>query len=431
MAKKGNKVKVRGLDGMTDVSPKDTCLWRTVWDAGNRVARLHHFHYVETPVVERAELFEKAFGSNGDSAENKLFTFKAGTRTKMALRPEGCPAVLRSYLENQLGYFSLPLKAYYSGPAFIKGGRDKKSQFHEWGFQVIGDSDPIYDVQVVFAILNLLENLRISEPVLKVNAVGCRVCRPGFREKIKRHYRSEKKDFCENCRTSYNRDPITLFRCESKKCAEVRQEAPNILDNLCQSCNNHFQNILELIEDNGVDYVSDPYFFGNKGYYSKFVFEVYPDRDMEFPIASGGRHDYLSEIIGGRQLPSTGGVIYLDDLVDYLKKKEAERDMDDGRDRLFFIAVGKEARKASLSLMNDFRKRGIVVVEHLGRKTLESQLKAADRNGAQLILIYGQKEVFEGTAVVREVVSGIQESIPLEGVFERVKEKMRRLAKSN
>jgi histidyl-tRNA synthetase len=421
---------IKGVEGMADVSPKNTDLWRTVWDVGNKIAKFHHFHYVETPVVERAELFERALERDFDFSEKKLFTFKSGTRTKMVLRPEGSVSVMRSYLENQLGYFSLPLKAYYSGPVFRKNGRGEKCQFREWGFQIIGDNDPVYDAQVVLAILDLLNDLKITNPVLKVNTVGCRVCRPGFQEKLKNYCDFNKNKICGECRERCEQDPVTVFRCWRDKCLDVRDNAPNILDHLCQNCNSHFQKVLALIEDNGVDYVSDPYLFGNKNYYNKFVFEVYPDENLEIPIASGGRQDYLAERIGGRQLPSVSGEIYLDNLIDYLLKTNIKTKEEKGKkDELFFVAVGEEAKNSSLEIIHKFRKKGVVVVECLGRKTFKSQMKAAEKSGVGLVLIYGQKEVFEGTAVMRELDTGIQETVPLEDMVEKIKSRLKKIKK--
>ena len=421
--------KIRSLEGMLDISPRDTEFWRAIQKTGEKIAELHHFYLVQTPVVERAELFESALGKNTQLNSQELFTFKAGTRTRMALRPEGVSSVMRSYIQNQLGYFSLPLRAYYHGPMYRKGKKGEQQQFNEWGFEIIGDGAPVYDAEIVVTLLDFLKSLKINKPVLKVNTIGCRVCQPGFRKKLKNFYRYQGGSLCKGCRSLYKGDLMKLLQCEAKKCIEIAEKAPNILNHLCQNCNNHFQNILELIEDNQISYLPDPYLVGDRDYYSKFVFQVFADQEAEEPIASGGRQDYLSERIGGRQLPATGGVIYLDALMKHLKKVSSRYKVGQWQEKVFFIAIGERARRASLSLMSQFRNQGVVIIESLGRKTLSSQLKVAEKSEAELVLIYGQREIFEGTVIIRRLGSGIQENVLLESAVNEVKKRLKKIKK--
>ncbi|HMB17414.1 MAG TPA: HisS family protein [Candidatus Paceibacterota bacterium] len=423
--------KVKGLEGVDDVSPEKSKWWKMIQRAGEKTARMHHFHYVETPVIEKAELFERALGEDTKAANKKLFTFKAGTRTKMALRPDILIPIMRSYLEHQLGHFSFPLKAYAHGPVFIKNRKGEKRQFRKFGFQIIGGGSPVYDAQVVVAMIDLLGRLKIRDPVLKVNIAGCRECRPEFRKKLKHYYRYHKDEICKDCKKRYETDILRLLRCDKDKCKKVMEDAPNILDHLCDECEKYFQDILELIEDNEINYIPDPYLLGDKDYHNRLVFEIYPEEGCDTPVVTGGREDYLSERIGGPSLDATGAVLDLDSLVKYLRSNGFTPKIGRRKKKVFFIAIGGEAKKSSITLMNRFRYRGVVVLESMENNTLKTQLKIAERSDAGLVLIYGQKEVFEDTVMIRELDSGSQESIPLEKMVDEAKRRLKKINSRN
>lgn len=420
---KKSKRPIGSVHGVYDILPQEEKWWKMFWEAGRKISELYDFHYIETPIFEYASLFEEGLGSGSKIVEKKLYKFKTKGGEELALRPEGTTPVVRSYLEHQLGRFSSPLKVYYYGPMFrYEKGKNAKNEFHQWGFEIIGDGDPVYDAEIVMALLDFLLELRFKDPLLKVNAVGCRVCLPAYQKRIKVYYRYHKKDLCDDCAVRYEKSPLYLLNCQKEKCRELTLKAPIILDYLCQSCNNHFKDFLELIEDSKINYIPDPYFVGDLGYYSRIVFSVPSSGDATSTLAYGGRHNYLSEEIGGRQLQAVGGVVNTEYVIEEMKKRGESKEF--YRERLFFAAVGDAAKKSAISLMRSLRNKGIVVMESLGKKSLNAQLKIAEKNKIPLILIYGQREVFEGTIIIRDVKSGFQESVPLEKMIDEVKKRI-------
>jgi histidyl-tRNA synthetase len=92
--------------------------------------------------------------------------------------------------------------------------------------------------------------------------------------------------------------------------------------------------------------------------------------------------------------------------------------------RLFFIAAGDQAEKSGLVLVENMRRAGLAVSEALGKKSLKAQLKSADKRGVPLVLILGQKEVFEETIILRDMKTGAQETILLSKLIEEVKKRL-------
>lgn len=411
---------------MPDVIPRDEAWWKAILEAGRSVAELHDFHYLETPILESAELFEAGVGAATDVVEKQMFTFRTKGGDRVALRPEGTAPVMRAYLEHHLGYFASPLKAYYEGPMFRyerpQSGRER--QFHQWGFEIIGDGDPVYDAEIILATMALFRAVNVPTPALKVNSIGCKVCRPSYREKLKNYYRSREKELCKDCARRLEKNPFRLLDCAEKDCVALRAEAPIILDYLCQSCNAHFKSVLELVEDNGVPYEPDPYLVRGLDYYNRTVFEVWSPA-APHALAGGGRYDYLGEILAGRPIPAVGSAVGIERVIAVLKAAGVSP-AHHPRARVFFVAVGEQAKRASLKRMGELRAAGIPVVEALGKRSLKGQLKAADKAKAPLALIFGQKEAFEGSIIVRDMATGAQETALLANFVDTVKQRLRK-----
>ena len=365
----------RGVKGMSDVLPKDQAWWKAIWQVGQNISELHDFYFIETPVLEPAGLFEAGVGLTTDIVEKQMYVFKTKGGERVTLRPEGTAPVMRSYLEHHLGYFSAPLKVYYYGPMFRyerpQAGRER--QHHQWGFEIIGDSDPVYDCQMILVTLDFLRALKIKDPVLKINTIGCRVCRPTYKQKLKDYYRSRKDKLCSDCVRRYEKNPLRLLDCKESGCQELRAKAPIILDYLCQNCNSHFRNVLELIEDNSIPYDPDPYLVRGLDYYNRTVFEVFAPGGT-LSLGGGGRYDYLSELLGGRLMPSVGVALGVERIILAMKEQNLVPNLK-SKTKIFFVAVGDQAKKSSLKLIAQLRSAGVAVAENLGKKSLKAQLK--------------------------------------------------------
>lgn len=406
-------------DGMPDVLPKDGERLKYFWQTGLLVSELHDFHFIETPIMENAELFTRV---NDDAEEvgKRLMVYKHRKLGPIALRTEASAPIMRSYIENHLGYYASPLKVFFWGPVFPGG---ETAMTRQWGFKIIGDSDPIYDAEMITATLNFLNMLKIKQPLVKLNSAGCRVCRGNYREKLKTFCESKKDSLCVDCVKNYEKAPLTFMECTREQCRAIRKEAPIIFDFLCQNCNNHLKSVLEIVEDNQIAYEPDPYLMRASDRNNRTLFEIYTP-SLPVPIAEGGRCDYLSELIGGRMIPTMGACISFERIMDAWNASETVLPLKT-KPRIFFAAVGEQARKGSVRLMKMLRDAGIAVVEAVGKKSLKAQLKAAEKAHAPFALMYGQKEVFEKSVIFRDMRSGAQETITIERLVETVKQKIK------
>ena len=86
--------------------------------------------------------------------------------------------------------------------------------------------------------------------------------------------------------------------------------------------------------------------------------------------------------------------------------------------------VGEEAKKKNFVIFEELRKAGIKAIESLGKESLKSQLRAADRAKVLLTLIIGQKEVFEESVIIRNMETGNQEAVSVKRMAEEVKKRL-------
>ncbi len=430
MPKKENKAKSKTPfewktpKGTADILPKEQEARRFFWQVGTAVSELHDFYLLETPLLETEELFAAGFGDRFEEVEKLLFTLKDREGEKLALRFSPHIPAMRSFLANHLAYFASPLKVFSWNPVFraIEPKEGFSREFREWSFEIIGEADPIYDGEVILATYDFLRSLKLKNVKLSITSAGCRVCRPAFKQKLKTYYRPLKDQVCKECAKDIEENPYALARCEEEKCRTVRAEAPIVLDYLCQSCNNHFKSVLELVEDNGIPYVPDPYLLPLNDYSDRTTFEFFVP-EYSLPIASGGRYDYLAEALKGRFIPAVGAGIGMERAIEAMKRQGVVPHPKI-KPRVFFVVLSEQAKKAALHLMNMLRESGVAVVEVVGKKTLKAQLRTSDKLGIRLALILGQKEVFEGTIIVRDTTTGAQETIVTDRLVEEVKKRL-------
>jgi histidyl-tRNA synthetase len=89
--------------------------------------------------------------------------------------------------------------------------------------------------------------------------------------------------------------------------------------------------------------------------------------------------------------------------------------------RVFLAQLGDMAKKKSLVLFSELEKNSILIAESFGRGSLKSQMRVANRLGAQVTIIIGQKEALDDTAIVKDMVSGTQETVTHERLVDAVK----------
>ncbi len=395
------------------------------------MALYYGFEIIETPVLEFADLFEKGIGLNTDVVEHEMYTLKTKGGDFLALRPELTAPVVRAYIENGFANQPQPVKFFHYGPVFRhetpQAGRYR--QFHQADFDIIGEGDPIVDAQVIQLIYSILKEVGLKGLSIHINSIGDKVCWGKYRDELKLYYRNKVNYFCKNCKKRFRENPLKILDCKEEKCVVLKASAPNSVDYLDKACHDHFKLVLEFLDELNIPYILDSFLVRGLDYYTRTVFEIIPEdvNSSQITLASGGRYDYLVSQLGGKPAPAVGGSIGIERVVNEMRRQDVKVNTIKAKTRVFLAQLGDLAKKKSLKLFEEFRKNSIYVSESFGRDSVKAQLRVADRLGADLALIIGQKEALDDTVILREMQSGVQEIIPLEKIINEVKKRLKKI----
>ncbi|MFA5053472.1 MAG: histidine--tRNA ligase, partial [Parcubacteria group bacterium] len=270
--------------GMRDLLPDEYALWERASDAVKEIADFYGFGHIETPILEHADLFSRGVGIGTDIVEKEMYVLKTKGGDSLALRPESTAPIMRSFIENGMSRLPQPVKLWYLGPHFRhenpQAGRYR--QFYQAGFEIVGgDSDPVFDAEIIIAATRFVERMKIKNAAIEINSIGCRQCRGIYRKKLQDFYyremssgRKKGKVVCKDCERRLELNPLRLLDCKEEGCAELKINAPSILDSLCSPCRTHFKGVLEFLDEINIPYALNPYLVRGLDYYNRTVFEV-------------------------------------------------------------------------------------------------------------------------------------------------------------
>lgn len=415
--------------GMHDVLPVDEKYWEKIEGAVKDIARSYNFSRLDTPILEFEDLYHKTSGEGSDVVEKEMYSLKTKGGDELALRPEFTPGFARAYLEHSLGRLGQPQKLFTIGPVF-RHDRPQLGRFRQFtqiNFETLGGvNDPLYDAEIIAIFSDLLTECKIKDVVLKINSIGCRVCRPIYKKQLFNYYKNHERELCEDCVRRLKTNPLSLLDCKHDHCEKLKEKAPNFLDKLCVTCSTHFKTVLEYLDEVHIPYELDHRLVRGLDYYSRTVFEIYATgKEVEIgAVASGGRYDYLMEMIGGHLTPAVGGAGGLERLIAVMKAREIL--LSPRKEKRVFVAhAGDLAKKKAFALLKMLRGEGIIVADSLAKESLKAQLKSADKDGIGIALILGQKEIYENSVIVRDLTTGAQESVSLDRLVADIKKRLK------
>jgi histidyl-tRNA synthetase len=415
------------LRGFKDILPAEYRMWQHLEDKARASAMAHGFDRIETPILEPTALFIRTVGKQTDIVEKEMYTFIDKGEESVSLRPEATAAIARAYVNHGMLNMPQPVKLWYWGPMF-RYERPQSGRFrehHQFGFETLGEAHPIVDAELIAIGTNVLRELGL-EVVVQVNSIGTKESRVAYVTELVNYYRSRRSEICEDDKRRLTRNPLRVLDCKVPTCQPVKQGAPQIVDFLDEDSKNHFMRVLEYLDDAGVTYQLNPQLVRGLDYYSRTVWEFYTSGDDEgamSAVGGGGRYDSLVEMVGGRPTPAAGFAIGVERVINRLRAKGLDKDINMHPD-VFVAQLGEAARKKTLLLVDELRKAGIAATSNLAKDGLKQQLEIANRIAARFTVILGQKEVLDGTIIVRDMDNGIQEIVDFKKVASELKRKL-------
>lgn len=404
--------------GMRDILPKDEDKWFSIQHVAEDISRAYGFGYIETPIVEQASLFIRSVGKGTDIVDKEMYLFDDRDGAKVALRPELTASVSRAYINHGMHNQMQPVKMWYSGPMFRhdrpQAGRYR--EFHQFDCESFGIHDPVIDAELIAVGYNFFKDLGIPVDV-HINSIGNLEDRQRYLVELTGFLRSRRGQLSEESKKRLLKNPLRILDSKEPEDQAVLEDAPQILDWLSDESKSFFMKTLEYLDEMGIPYVLNSRLVRGLDYYTDTVFEFFVPENTEAgqsALGGGGRYNLLVEQLGGVPTPACGFAIGIERVMielERLHKTEMIGRGDTKKLPIFFAQLGEQARRRTLCLIEEMRREGISLHFNLAKTSLKVQLEIANKINATHTIIIGQKEVQDGTAIIRDMESGIQEIV--------------------
>ena len=414
--------------GTQDILPGVVDKWQYVEDVAKAIFTCAGMKEIRVPVFEHTELFSRGVGETTDVVQKEMYTFEDKGGRSITLRPEGTAGVVRSYIENGMASLPTPVKLWYEMCMYRyeNGQKGRFREFRQIGTEILGSNSYMADVEAILLANKLFNTLQIPNIKLYLNSIGCPTCRAKYQEALREFIRPNLEQYCDTCKTRFDRNPMRILDCKEKKCKELNQGAPVILDYLCDECREHFDSLKRALDEVGVEYEIDAGIVRGLDYYTKTVFE-FVSEDDGLTVLGGGRYDGLVKEVGGPDTPAVGFALGVERLIELLDRYHSD-DVFEENMELYIASVGEKADLLATRLVDELRDNGFYVEKDICQRSLKAQFKYADKMGAEYVITIGDDEVASGMAKMKVMDSGKEVDVELnsdsitEAIFAQVDE---------
>jgi histidyl-tRNA synthetase len=414
---------ITSVKGTRDLLPPETRVWNLVEAIAREVFALHGFDEIRTPVLEPTDLFVRTVGEATDIVHKEMYTFTDRGGRSVTLRPENTAGVARAFVEHGLAQGGGARKLYYMGPQF-RYERPQKGRYREFrqiGAEVLGAADPATDAELLSLLFDFLGRLGFKGLAVSLNSVGTDACRGAYVDALRDYFAAHADRMGDDDRRRLEQNPLRVLDTKDPAVKELVAGAPRMLDFLDAESAVHHEELLALLDAEGIPYRIEPRLVRGLDYYTRTVFEVTSSGlGAQDALLGGGRYDRLVSDLGGPKTAGIGFAIGEDRLVDVLPaafREEASR----ASAAVALVPLDRSDRGAALGLARSLRAAGVAVDLDPAGKGPGPGLKAAEKRGLSVAVLVGEREREAGVVVVKDLASRTQETVPVGRLAEYLK----------
>lgn len=405
----------RAVRGTCDVLPNESFKWQYIEEKMLEVSALYGYREVRVPVFENTNVFVKGVGDTTDVVQKEMYTFEDKGGRSITLRPELTAGVIRSMIEHGETNGALPLKVCYIGGCYRyeKPQAGRLREFHQFGVECLGAKSPAADAEVISLAKRVLDTIGIKKLSLEINSIGCPECRKNYHAALKAYFESKRDNLCETCRDRLERNPMRILDCKSPVCKEICEDAPVVIDYLCDECSEHFESVKKHLDAINIEYTVNPKIVRGLDYYTKTVFEfVSGDIGAQSTVCGGGRYDGLVSQMGGPELASLGFGMGIERLLLVMESQKTELPKEKSLD-VYIAPMGDNAGIYASTLCSLIRDEGFSAATDLSGRGLKAQMKYADKCGAKFAVVIGDNELENKTAKLKMMSTSSETQVSL------------------
>ena len=433
-------IEPRTLPGFMELLPEDQIKFNSMIDKIRKSYEKFGFLPIDTPIIEMSDvLLAKA----GGETEKQIYRFNKG-ENDLALRFD-LTVPLAKYVCEYFNDITFPFKRYQIGKVY-RGERPQKGRYREFyqcDIDIIGDGSLsiINDAEMPSVIYTTIKELGFDKFTIRINnrkLLNGLFAELELTEKstdIMRIIDKLEKIGKENVIKCLQDLDVPNEKIESIiKFIEIdgnNDEKIKALEEI-QFSNETFIQGLNEIKD-VVKYVR---FFGvpesnfkvdltiarGLDYYTGTVYETFLDDYREIgSVCSGGRYDNLAEFYTDRKLPGVGVSIGLTRLFYKLNELSIVKEEEQSISKVLVVSMDEKYQNRALEVADSLRKAGINTDVYLEDKKIKAKFKYADKLKIPYVAVIGENEEEHGTVSLKNMVSGEQEELTVEGVIAKIK----------
>ena len=217
---------------------------------------------------------------------------------------------------------------------------------------------------------------------------------------------------CADCQRRAANNPLRVLDCKVPEDQPIIEKLPMISAYLDEPCRQHFAEVKKILDVLGVKYSINDRMVRGIDYYSRTTFEfIHGGLGAQSALLGGGRYDGLSEALGGPAAPGIGFALGLDRFILALESEASSGRKIETSARVFIGPLGAGMNVEAAKLARELRGQGIAL--DLGDESfrLKKSFEAAERAGAEFVVIVGENEVKADAFAVKDIKSGEQDSV--------------------
>ncbi len=410
--------------GTNDILPGESEKWQFVEETARLLFGDYQYHEIRTPLFEHYEVISRSVGDTTDIVSKEMYDFYDKGKRHITLRPEGTAPIVRAYVENKLygPEYAKPYKVFYDGPMFRyeQPQKGRTRQFHQIGVEAFGSENPATDVETMAMAMAFFQQLGVHEIRLVLNSLGDKETRQAYRQALIAYLMPHRDELSEDSQRRLQENPLRVLDSKDRRDQRFVAEAPSILDYLSQPAQKHFDEVIAMLDALEIPYEIDPTMVRGLDYYTHTIFEIIsdaPKMGAQATICAGGRYDQLVEELGG---PATPGFGFAMGIERVLLVMEAEAAVLPDFDHLdaYVVGIGEETNIEALKVVQAIRNAGFSADRDVMGRKAKGQFKAADRQGAELVLTLGKEEMDAGTIRVKHMATHLETEVLLGDVYQ-------------
>lgn len=391
--------------GMNDVLPADIAAWQHLEGIARELFASYAYQEIRVPIVEHTALFKRSIGEYTDIVQKEMFTFEDPGGDSLTLRPEATAGIVRAMITNGLLH-NQKQRVWCAGPMFRheKPQRGRFRQFYQLDVEAFGYAGPDIDAELILLSARLLKRLGVERVELNLNSLGTPESRRSYREELVKYFSAHKAKLDADSLRRLEGNPLRILDSKNPELLEIIARAPVLTEYLDEPSQRHFDGLRRHLDAAGVKYVVNPRLVRGLDYYSHTVFEwLTTELGSQGAVCSGGRYDGLVTQLGGEPTPAMGWALGQERIVELLRVQGAAANT--SAPHVYAVIAGERAEAEGLNLIERIRDAApsLRIEVNCGGGSFKSQMKRADKSGAQLAVILGDAETDQRIAGLKSL----------------------------